>query len=255
MGWRPPIDAGTFALIGAAAFLGGVVRMTVSLTVILIESTDEIQYGLPLLVTLMVAKWVGDIFNEGLYDIHIEVREIPLLGWDSPEKMDRYVNNASVFLIFILFRLNATDVMNRDLKYIYPITRVRSIESLLKVTAHNAFLVVTPLTLDPNNEDDRLEQAYMPQLYERRSILPTYRQKIIEQKLKTVKGLSNRQSAGVNATGVHPIITSYQSNNSENIVGNNGPLIFHGIILRSQLIELLRNRIYFNENSGVSWQW
>ncbi len=89
MGMQPPIYAGTFALIGAASFLGGVVRMTVSLTVILVESTDQIQYGLPLLVTLMVAKWVGDLFDEGLYDIHIELKEIPLLGWGSPDKMNR----------------------------------------------------------------------------------------------------------------------------------------------------------------------
>ncbi len=45
---------GTYALIGAASFLGGVVRMTISLTVILIESTNQIDYGLPIMLTLMV---------------------------------------------------------------------------------------------------------------------------------------------------------------------------------------------------------
>ena len=47
--------SGTYALIGAAAFLGGVVRMTISLTVILIESTNEISYGLPIMIVLMVS--------------------------------------------------------------------------------------------------------------------------------------------------------------------------------------------------------
>jgi chloride channel 7 len=45
-------------------FLGGVVRMTISLTVIMMEATRNITYGLPMMLVIMVAKWVGDIFNE-----------------------------------------------------------------------------------------------------------------------------------------------------------------------------------------------
>ncbi|OBS75495.1 hypothetical protein A6R68_14022 [Neotoma lepida] len=84
------IYSGTFALIGAAAFLGGVVRMTISLTVILIESTNEITYGLPIMITLMVAKWTGDFFNKGLYDIHVGLRGVPLLEWETEVEMDNF---------------------------------------------------------------------------------------------------------------------------------------------------------------------
>lgn len=50
-----------------------------------IAATRETQFGLPLILVLLAAKWVGDIFNEGLYDIHIHLNEVPLLGWDPPK--------------------------------------------------------------------------------------------------------------------------------------------------------------------------
>ena len=34
--------------------------------------------------------------------------------------------------------------------------------------------------------------------------------------------------------------------------GESQVLMFHGIILRSQLVEMLKNKIFFNENDGVS---
>lgn len=47
--------------------------MTISLTAILIEATQGIYFGLPVIIVLIMAKWVGDFFNEASikYTVHI----------------------------------------------------------------------------------------------------------------------------------------------------------------------------------------
>lgn len=60
--------------------------MTLSLTVILTEATGDITLGLPIMFAIMAAKIVGDIFNEGLFDMHIQLSGTPLLDWEPPAK-------------------------------------------------------------------------------------------------------------------------------------------------------------------------
>ncbi|ESO98209.1 hypothetical protein LOTGIDRAFT_114468 [Lottia gigantea] len=80
----PHHDVGKYALIGAASMLGGILRTTISLTVIIVECTGDISFGLPIMLTLMISKWVGDFFTTGLYDMNIEVSGIPLLSSEPP---------------------------------------------------------------------------------------------------------------------------------------------------------------------------
>lgn len=50
--------------------------MTLSLTAILIETTGNVSFALPLIVTFICAKWTGDLFTEGIYDTQIAVSEV-----------------------------------------------------------------------------------------------------------------------------------------------------------------------------------
>ena len=76
----PCITPGTYAIIGAAAALGGVTRMTVSIVVIMFELTGALTYVLPIMIAVMISKWVGDAFGKrGIYETWIHFNEYPFL--------------------------------------------------------------------------------------------------------------------------------------------------------------------------------
>uniref|UniRef100_A0A9J7YA54 Chloride channel protein n=1 Tax=Cyprinus carpio carpio TaxID=630221 RepID=A0A9J7YA54_CYPCA len=132
---RPGADCvtpGLYAMVGAAACLGGVTRMTVSLVVIMFELTGGLEYIVPLMAAAVTSKWVADAFGkEGIYEAHIQLNGYPYLDQDE-----------------FTHRTLATDVM-RPRRNEPPLavltqdsTTVEDVETLIKDTDYNGFPVV-----------------------------------------------------------------------------------------------------------------
>ncbi|XP_073241791.1 chloride channel protein D-like [Porites lutea] len=128
------MDPGAFALIGAASFCGGVSRLTVSLTVIMMEITNDVQFLLPIMVAIMVAKWVGDFVTHPLYYALLELNCIPFLA--EPvilHKGSRAIN---------LELLKAGDAMSSPAIVVHKIESVSRLTQLLQDTRHCGYPVV-----------------------------------------------------------------------------------------------------------------
>jgi chloride channel 3/4/5 len=76
----PCVTPGTYAIIGAASALGGATRMTVSIVVIMFELTGALTYVLPIMIAVMISKWVGDAISpRGIYESWIHFNGYPFL--------------------------------------------------------------------------------------------------------------------------------------------------------------------------------
>ena len=92
----PCVTPGTYAIIGAAAAVAGVTRMTVSIVVIMFELTGALDYLLPIMIAVMISKWVGDAFSRrGIYESWIHFNEYPFLD-NSEETVIPHIPAAQV---------------------------------------------------------------------------------------------------------------------------------------------------------------
>ncbi|KAJ3933640.1 MAG: Cl-channel protein [Lentinula lateritia] len=125
------ITPGTYAFLGAAAALSGVMRITVTVVVIMFELTGALTYILPTMIVLLVTKAVGDFLGtNGIADEMIKFNGFPFL-----EKEDH------------AYGVDVSVVMRTDL-YIVPEKglRVKDVESLISSTDVNGFPVVSGTT-------------------------------------------------------------------------------------------------------------
>ncbi|XP_062108383.1 chloride channel protein CLC-d isoform X2 [Humulus lupulus] len=121
------IEEGTYALLGAASFLGGSMRMTVSLCVIMVEITNNLKLLVPIMLVLLISKAVGDAFNEGLYEEQARLRNIPLL-----ESRPKYQ----------MRKMTAKEACGRGVVSFPRVVKVADVVSILQSNKHNGFPVI-----------------------------------------------------------------------------------------------------------------
>eukprot|EP00258_Populus_trichocarpa_P019700 XP_006385193.2 chloride channel protein CLC-c [Populus trichocarpa] len=121
------LDAGLCALLGAASFLGGTMRMTVSLCVILLELTNDLLMLPLMMLVLLISKTVADSFNKGIYDQMVRMKGFPYMEAHAEPYMRHLV---------------ASDVVSGPLVSFSGIEKVGNLLLALKVTGHNGFPVI-----------------------------------------------------------------------------------------------------------------
>lgn len=65
--------------------LSGFTHMTYSLVVIMLETTQQINFFIPVTLTVLVAQAVGKAFNRSLYEKALRGKQIPLLRNNVPK--------------------------------------------------------------------------------------------------------------------------------------------------------------------------
>ncbi|KAJ1920607.1 glycerol ethanol, ferric requiring protein [Mycoemilia scoparia] len=124
----PCITPATYALLGASAALCGVTKVTVAVVVIMYELTGALNYIVPTMIVVMVAKVVGDYFvHGGISEQLILLNGIPFFD-----------NEATLPDIPI------KSLMKTDLVVITSgLQKIRDIENILEDNAYQGFPIVS----------------------------------------------------------------------------------------------------------------
>jgi chloride channel 7 len=74
----------TPVLVGAGAMLSSYCRLTYSLVVIMLETTSSINIFMPMMIGILTARAVGNLFTGSLYDRALRAKQMPFLRSSCP---------------------------------------------------------------------------------------------------------------------------------------------------------------------------
>jgi len=125
------VHPGVYALVGAAGQLAGISRMTVSLTMIMVEITSNMRLMLPLMLCVMVSKFLADRTGPSVFDVALELNsQLQMLSGEWRES-DVWGDNITVM-----------DICSIQVVVLHCKERVSHIVKLLGRTDFQAFPLV-----------------------------------------------------------------------------------------------------------------
>uniref|UniRef100_A0A183CLB7 Piwi domain-containing protein n=1 Tax=Globodera pallida TaxID=36090 RepID=A0A183CLB7_GLOPA len=132
----PQIYPGLYAVVGAAAYTGAVTH-SLSIAVIVCETTGQLSALLPVLIALMVANAVSSFLQPSIYESIINIRKLPHLAELPPSRISVHT-------------LKVEQIMVRDVVFVTKQTTYKELRELLICTPH---LRSYPLVTD---EEERI---------------------------------------------------------------------------------------------------
>ncbi|KAI6223199.1 Chloride channel protein 1 [Aphelenchoides besseyi] len=118
----PEIFPGLYAVVGAAAYTGAITH-SLSIAVIVCETTGQLCALLPVLIALMVANAVSSFLQPSIYESIIEIKNYPHLAELPPSRIS-------------VHKLKVEQFMVTDVVYITKQTTYKALRELLISTPH-----------------------------------------------------------------------------------------------------------------------
>ena len=116
----------TFVLVGAGSMLSAYCRLTYSLVVIMLETTSSINIFMPMMIGILCARGVGNLFCGSLYDRALRAKQMPFLRANAPNETREY---------------KASIIMSKSLVTLSTISNMEACKKALE-SHHNAYPVL-----------------------------------------------------------------------------------------------------------------
>ena len=115
-----------YIVLGCAGFMAGYTRMTYSLAVIIMETANDIQIFVPIMITITVSNYIAYFFTRSLYERAIRGKQMPLIRDWIPDPCQNLV---------------AENLMSKNVVTLNNVCKLSDVKNAIK-TKHHAFPVL-----------------------------------------------------------------------------------------------------------------